>query len=150
MFKKTRKQMLGFALGVALLMSESTVMAAEDVKSIFSSGEPIVSVTSVCVSRARIGFDISSGGNASISAGVVGRSGTSQIAMKVKLQKYNSSTKKWNNVKIWSKDSSSSGISFSKTYNLNSKGKYRCKMTATVSCNGRNETVTQTSSSVVY
>ena len=70
--------------------------------------------------------------------------------MKVKLQKYNSTTKKWNTVKDWNKDSSTSGISFSKTYNLDTKGKYRCRMTATVSCGGTDETVTQTSSNVTY
>ncbi|MCD7825796.1 MAG: hypothetical protein LUH14_07550 [Clostridiaceae bacterium] len=45
MFKKTRKQMMGFMLGTALLMSEATVMAAEDVKPILSSGEPVLAVT---------------------------------------------------------------------------------------------------------
>lgn len=150
MFKNAGKRMMGIMLGAALLLSESTVMAAENVTPIISRGEPIVSVKSVCVSNARVGFNISSNGNASISAGVIGRANTSKIVMKVKLQKYNSTSKKWNNVKVWDKNSSTSGISFSKTYSLNSKGKYRCKMTATVSCNGTDETVTKTSSSVTY
>lgn len=150
MFKNAGKRMMGIMLGAALLLSESTVMAAENVTPIISRVEPIVSVKSVCVSNARVGFNISSNGNASISAGVIGRANTSKIVMKVKLQKYNSTSKKWNNVKVWDKNSSTSGISFSKTYSLNSKGKYRCKMTATVSCNGTDETVTKTSSSVTY
>lgn len=150
MLKKVERQMMGVMLGVALLMTESTVMAAENMALSVINGEQVVSVRSVNVSRARVGFSISSGGNASISSGVIGRAGTSKIVMTVKLQKYNSTTKKWINVKTWNKDTSLSGISFSKTYKLNSKGKYRCKMSATVSCNGSDETVTQTSESVTY
>lgn len=150
MFKKARKQMMGIMLGVAMLMTESTIMAAESTEPIMLSGQPIASVYSTNVSRARVGLSISTSGKATISAGVTGRANASKIVMKVKLQKYNSTTKKWNNVKIWNKDSSISNISFSKTYSITSKGKYRCKMTATVSCNGTNETVTETSSNVTY
>ena len=82
MFKKVGKQMMGIMLGVALLISESTVMAAENMTPIISNGEPVMSVRSVSVSRARVGLSISSGGSASISAGVIGRAGTSKIVVK--------------------------------------------------------------------
>ena len=150
MFQKARKQVMGIMLGAAILLTENAVMAAESIEPIILSREPIASVCSTNVSRARAGLSISTSGKATISAGVTGRANTSKIVMEVKLQKYNSSTKKWNNVKIWNKDSSISNISFSKTYSITSKGKYRCKMTATVSCNGTNETVTETSSNVTY
>lgn len=149
MLKKAGKQMMGIMLGVAMLMAESTVVAAANTEPIISS-EPIVSVYSTNVSRTQVGLSISTSGKATISARVTGRANTSKIVINVKLQKYNSTTKKWSNVKIWNKESSISNISFSKTYNVTSKGKYRCKLTATVSCNGADETVTETSSNIIY
>ena len=125
-------------------------MTAESKIPMISGGEPVVSVKSVCVSNARVGFNISANGDANLSAGVIGRAKTSKIAMKVMLQKYDATSKKWNNVKVWNNDSSTSAISFSEKYSLKSNGTYRCKMTASVLCNGTNEMVTKTSSSIKF
>lgn len=142
---------MGIMLGAAVLLSGNSVMAYKNVYvPMISNQETAISARSVCISNARVGFSISTDGTANMSAGVVGRAKTSKIVMKIKLQKYNSSTKAWKDVKTWNKESAVAAISFSKDYALGSKGRYRCKMIANVYCNGVEETITKTSSDVKY
>lgn len=48
-------------------MTESTIMATESTEPIMLSGQPIASVCSTNVSRARVGLSISTSGKATIS-----------------------------------------------------------------------------------
>ena len=52
------------------------------------------------------------------------------------------------NVKTWETSSQTAIVSCSKNYPLSKKGTYRCKIAATVICNGKTEKVSKTSGSV--
>lgn len=146
MFKNQKKKLFTcFALLALVLSSECYASAAVTGQ----NTTPPIAVQSVNTSLASVGLNISSG-TASVSANVLGVAGTSKIEITVKLQKYNSNTKSWKNVKSWEKTFNSSGALFSKTYSLTSKGTYRAKLTANVWKNGKVETVTLTSGSKTY
>lgn len=146
MFKNQKKKLFTcFALLALVLSSECYASAA-------ATGQnttPPIAVQSVNTNLASVGLNISSG-TASVSASVVGVTGTSKIEITVKLQKYNTSTKSWQKVKSWEKSANSVCTSLGKTYALTSKGTYRAKLTANVWKNGKVETVTLTSGSKTY
>lgn len=109
-----------------------------------------ISVQSVNTASSRIGFSITNSGTASITAGIVGKVRTSKIQMTVELQKYISSSKSWKKVKSWNKQFNSTSASFSKSYKLNSKGNYRCKLSAIVWKNGSGEKINMISVKKIY
>ncbi|MCR4605940.1 MAG: hypothetical protein K5639_08095 [Eubacterium sp.] len=104
---------------------------------------------SVNVASYSVELNIKSG-VAQISSGVTGRPGTSKIALTVYLQKYDSNRNIWSDVRSWKADSNNSIVRFSKSYDLISKGKYRCKMNASVTRDGKSESVSKISSSKTY
>lgn len=146
MFKNQKKLFICFALVALILGSESNVYAAATGQNITNP----ISVQSVNTASSSIALNISTSGTASISAGVVGRIGTSKIEITVKLQKYNSSTKSWKKIKSWETTSNSTFASLSKTYTLTSKGTYRAKLTSSVWKDGKAETVTVATGSKKY
>ncbi len=93
---------------------------------------PPISVMSSNVTGSSAGLSISSGGKASVSAGVTAKLGTSKIEAVVKLQKYNKSTDSWEKVKKWEETVNSTLYSADKSYSLSSHGTYRVKLTAKV------------------
>lgn len=132
MLKRQRKLLMCLALLVAVSVSGGSVSAA----TMEQTGTDLISIQSVNTASATIGFSISNSGTASITAGVVGKAGTSKIQLIVTLQKYNSSSKSWKKIISWSKTSNSANVSFIKSYKLNSKGTYRCKLSWAVLKNG--------------
>lgn len=146
MFKKQRKLFICFALLVATIGSGNNVSAA----TIEQNGTSLILVQSVNTASSRVGLSISNSGTASLSAGVVGKAGTSKIHMSIKLQKYNNSSKSWKNVKSWDKTANSANVLFNTTYKLDSKGTYRCKLSADVWKNGSKESVSITSDKKKY
>ncbi len=146
MIKRTRKKLIGFALLIALLGSGSNVSASTMGKNNLN----LIDLQSVNTAGSRLGFYISNSGIANISAGVVGKAGTSQIQLNIKLQKYNSSSKSWKLVRNWNKTFGSANASMNTSYKLDSKGTYRCILTANVWKNGNEEKVSMTSDKKKY
>lgn len=70
--------------------------------------------------------------------------------MTVELQKYNSISKSWKKVKNWNEQFNSTSASFNTSYKLNSKGDYRCKLSAVVWKNGTGENVSMISVKKIY
>ena len=101
-------------------------------------------------SSSSVNLSISESGNTKILARVIGKAGTQKIQLVVKLQKYDSKTGKWKNVKTWEKTKMSSNIAVEYSYALNSKGSYRCKTSASVFKGGKSETVTMLSEKKKY
>lgn len=143
MFKKA---MVVLMLAGSLAISSQVGYA----KGIDSSVVEIHPVGSVCVGTAQLSFNISDGGVAKSTAVIRGKAGTSKIVMKMFLQKYNSTAKTWSNVQNWETSSQTAICSSAKSYGLKQKGTYRCKVTATVTCNGTAEKVTKISDSIKY
>lgn len=146
MLKKLRKLLICFVCSFLLLSNESNVLAA----TIGQSGNGSIGVQSVNTAGMRIGFSISNSGTANITAGVVGKAGTSQIQLNIKLQKYNSSRKSWKLVRNWNKTFGSANAAMNTSYKLDSKGTYRCILTANVWKNGNEENVSMTSDKKKY
>ena len=146
MFKKQRKLLIGLMLLVATMFNGGEVSAA----TIGHNFTNPISVQSVNTASSRIGFSITNSGTASITAGIVGKVGTSKIQMTVKLQKYNSRSKSWKKVKSWNKQFNSTNASFSTSYKINSKGDYRCKLSAVVWKNGTGENINMFSVKKTY
>lgn len=146
MFRKKRKLLIGLMLLAATIINGGEASAA--IKEI-SFTNPIA-VQSVNTASSRIGFSVANSGTANITAGIVGKAGTSKIQMTIELQKYNSSSKSWKKVKSWNKLYNSTSASFSTSYKLNSKGNYRCKLSAVVWKNGNGENINMTSIKKTY
>ena len=110
----------------------------------------IVSVYSMNTASSSVNMSISKSGNAKILARVIGKAGTQKIHLVVKLQKYDSKTGKWKNIRTWEKTRMSPNISVEYSHSLNAKGNYRCKTSASVYKNGKSETVTMLSEKEQY
>lgn len=146
MLKKTRKLLIGLVLLAAIFCSESNVSASI----LGQNGANLIDLQSVNTAGSRLGFSISNTGTANISAGVVGKAGTSKIQLNVKLQKYNSGSKSWKLVKNWEKTFGSANASMNPSYKLDSKGTYRCILSANVWKNGNEEKISMTSDKKKY
>lgn len=146
MLKNQRKLFICLMLLVAAIISENNVSAA----TIEQNATSYIVVQSVNTASSRVSLSISNSGTASVSAGVVGKVGTSKIQMTIKLQKYNNSSKSWKKVKSWDKTANSTTASFNATYKLDSKGTYRCKISTAVWKNGSVENVSMTSAKKTY
>jgi hypothetical protein len=144
------KKMFQMTMAV-VLVSVFTIPRGSAAAMCTSGSEEVVQYArSTCVLTTNVSLTISDNGVAKIIAGLTGRGATSNIEMKVILQKYNSKTSTWSNVKTWSSSSQSPVLSLSKNYSLTSKGTYRVKLTGTVYCNGESETVSNVSGSEKY
>lgn len=96
-------------------------------------------------------LSINKSGTVTISGMISGKLGqTTKINATYKLQKYNKSSKSWSSVKSWSHRKNTYRTSFSKTYSLKSKGKYRVKMVATLYEKNHSEKITAYSKSKTY
>lgn len=146
MFKKQRKLLIGLMLIAATIVSGGKTSAAI----IDQNFTNPIAVQSVNTASSRIGFSVANSGTANITAGIVGKVGTSKIQMIIELQKYNSGRKNWQVVKSWNKIFNSTNASFSTSYKLNSKGDYRCKLSAVVWKNGSGENINMTSVKKTY
>ena len=129
MFKKLTKVMLTLMMMIAIGSQSDFARAAE------YSLLPVISVISANENRLNVSLSITDNGAVSTTGFVVGRKGTTNIDATLKLQKYNSKTKKWETLKSWSKTSTS----FNVTHKLSQKGTYRCKLTAQVTSGGKAE-----------
>lgn len=146
MFKKRRKLLIGLMLLAATIINGGKASATI----IETNLSNPIAVQSVNTASSRIGFSVSNSGTANITAGIVGKVGTSKIQMTVELQKYYSSSKSWKKVKSWNKSYNFTSASFSTSYKLNSKGNYRCKLSAVVWKNGNGENINMTSIKKTY
>lgn len=146
MFQKLRKRLVCFALLGAVLVCGNSASAAV----IGQDMGNLISVQSVNVDASKVQLDISGIGMANISAYIRGKAGISKIQMTIKLQKYNSSSKSWTKVKSWERTVNSANATFNTSYQLGNKGTYRCKMTASVWKNGKEEKISLTSSQKRY
>lgn len=148
MMKKSRKLLLG-AMCIGLSLS-SVCGAGTQAATTGYDISNFSNARSVNTATMRLGFTISNSGLADISSGVVGKAGTSKIQLNVKIQKYNSSNKTWKKVKGWDKTVNSANATISTTYKLDTRGTYRCVLSATVWKNGSAEDVTMTSENKTY
>lgn len=149
MFSFSKKLLAGVVL-VLFVGMFGTVLTVKAKGAITDSGVEPITVNSVYISNARAGLSISSKGVASVSAGVVGRPTVNRIEAKVRLQKYNSSSRQWVTVKYWDGSSQGDYYSMTKSYTVSNKGSYRVMMTASVFSNGKVETTTATSGTSIY
>lgn len=146
MIKKVRELLMCLVCSAVLLINGSNASAVISDQSTSNS----IVVQSVNTAGSRLGFSISNTGTASISAGVVGKSGTSKIQLNVKLQKHNNSSNSWKMVKSWNKTFSSAVASMNMSYKLGSKGTYRCTLSANAWKNGSKENISMTSNKKNY
>ena len=146
MFKKIKQVTMIIALVAAFSSHNERNVSAE---SISSANLEVPVLKSVCTTSAKCSLVILDGA-AKLSGSVIGKLGTSQISSKLMLQRYETQQKKWISVKVWSTTSKSSRSSLTKTYSLSKKGKYRCKLSADVVCNGKKEALALTSQSKQY
>ncbi len=133
MFKKLTKVMLTLMMMIAIGSQSDFARAAE------YSLLPVISVISANENRLNVSLSITDNGAVSTTGFVVGRKGTTNIDATLKLQKYNSKTKKWETLKSWSKTQKATSTSFNVTHKLSQKGTYRCKLTAQVTSGGKAE-----------
>jgi hypothetical protein len=133
-----RKKLLTcLVLSTVLLANRGNTSAA----TIEQNSNDLISVQSVNTASSRLGFSISNSGAANISAGVVAKGGTSKIRLNVKLQKYKSSSKRWEVVKSWNETFASANASMNVSHKLGATGTYRCILSANEWKNGKVESV---------
>lgn len=148
MFKKIQKVVAGAVVLSAVVMGVPA--GAVQAASVDFDKVEIHSVGSAATGMTQVQLGISSGGTAKNSVLITGKNGTSKIVVKISLQRYGKESKKWSNVKTWDVTGQTAMVSCTKKYDLSKKGTYRCKVTGTITCNGKNETVTATSNHVKY
>ncbi len=107
-------------------------------------------VRSANANSVSVKMDIDNAGNVKAIAIVSGRRNTTNIDATLKLQKYNSKTKKWETLKSWSKTQKATSTSFNVTHKLSQKGTYRCKLTAKVTNGGKVENESVVSGKKTY
>lgn len=147
MLKKQRKLLTCTMLLLALFFCSNAYVTHVSAETF--AGEAI-SVKSVNTVSSRVYMSISNSGNASISAGVIGKAGTEKIQLTVHIQKYDNKAEKWVNIETWEKTKKSCSVSIDDSTALASRGTYRCKSIAKVSRDGKTEVVTMTSEKKKY
>ncbi len=145
--KRTVKRMVCL-LGVSALFAANMQVKAAEISEPTLEVGPIVQ--SVNAGYLHNNLSITNNGSANISANAVGKQGTTKTKVTVKLQKYDSSKKKWNTLRIWENEKNSITVSVEKTYKLSAKGTYRCKCTAVFTKSGKKETLTETTGKKQY
>ncbi len=148
MFKKIQKVVAGAVVLSAVVMGVPA--GAVQAASVDFDKVEIHPVGSAATGKTQVQLGISSGGTAKNSVLIIGKNGTSKIVVKISLQRYGKESKKWSNVKTWDVTSQTAIVSCTKKYDLSKKGTYRCKVTGTITCNGKKETVTATSNNAKY
>ncbi len=140
MFKSTRKMVF---MAVALMLfgcfgGSNSAYAFTEINN--PSEIPIVQSVNTVKVKCKLSINNSNYAEALVS--VTGKAGTSKITSKICIQKYDDNESKWKNVKKWEYSKKSSRVSYSEKYKLSKKGKYRCKLTSSVYCNGVSEEIT--------
>ena len=148
MFKRIQKVVAGAVVLSAVVMGVPA--GAVQAASVDFDKVEIHPVGSAATGIASANINISSKGLVKSDVTVYGKGGTSKIVVKISLQRYGKESKKWSNVKTWDVTSQTAMVSCTKKYDLSKKGTYRCKVTGTITCNGKNETVTATSNHAKY
>lgn len=132
--------LLVFALAFTVLYSSISQAKTQDMGAVINAVN-LYDVTS--------DLSIAGSGSAQIVATISARV-CSSTEMTVYLQRKNTVTGNWMTVCSWNKSSRAATTSFETTYRVSVKGTYRCKVTGTVTKDGKAETVHVVSDNVTY
>ena len=109
----------------------------------------LASNTSAYTAGTNVGIKVLKPGKAKISAQIMGKLDASCIKATIILQKYNKTAGRWIDRKRWVRTKKSSAYSFHKVCRLGKNGVYRAKLSATVWKDGKSETISHASASVI-